>query len=161
MHMQTYICLSLCLSCMCTHIQNIDPPPSQEIKIIYISESALSYKINPQALFTWGQDGLQHHAEDDTMKNINYHKNISPSSCPWRCMRKPDKERRKLRGEKKEEEREEQSQEKKVEGVRKRERNCKQERRKRRKKSSLSGFGNSDSWGPFVLITAEQRFCRY
>lgn len=32
---------------------------------------------------------------------------------------------------------------------------------KKKKKSSLSGFGNSDSWGPFVLITAEQRFCRY
>lgn len=26
------------------------------------------------------------------------------------------------------------------------------------KKNSLSGLGNSDSWGPFVLITAEQRF---
>lgn len=32
---------------------------------------------------------------------------------------------------------------------------------KKKKKSLLSGFGNSDSWGPFVLITAEQRFCRY
>lgn len=32
---------------------------------------------------------------------------------------------------------------------------------KKKKKGSLSGFGNSDSWGPFVLITAEQRFCRY
>lgn len=47
----------------------------------------------------------------------------------------------------------------------KRERNCKQKKGvrngKKKKKSLLSGFGNSDSWGPFVLITAEQRFCRY
>lgn len=34
-------------------------------------------------------------------------------------------------------------------------------KKKKKKKSLLSGFGNSDSWGPFVLITAEQRFCRY
>lgn len=28
-------------------------------------------------------------------------------------------------------------------------------------KSSLSGLGKYDSWVPFVLITAEQRCCRY
>lgn len=37
----------------------------------------------------------------------------------------------------------------------------KEVRNGKKKKSLLSGFGNSDSWGPFVLITAEQRFCRY
>lgn len=68
-----------------------------------------------------------------------------------------------MRGEKKKKkEREVQSVGKKtVERERKRERNSKQERRKRMEKSALSGFGNSDSWGPFVLITTEQRFCRY
>lgn len=63
-------------------------------------------------------------------------------------MREPDSERRKERRRK--------GRAKKVERDRKEEKEKEME-----KKSSLSGFGNSDSWGPFVLITAEQRFCRY
>lgn len=92
----------------CTHTSwiTLDPPASPREKIIYISESALSCrKKNPQALFTWGEDELQKHTEDNGMKNINHHKNISPYSCPRRCEREPDRERTKLRGEKEKEER--------------------------------------------------------
>lgn len=55
-------------------------------------------KKSPGRVHLGTRDGLQ--TEDDTMKNINYHKNI-PDSCP---RREPDRERTKLRGEKKEEE---------------------------------------------------------
>lgn len=93
------------------------------------------------------------------MKNINYHKNISsPYSCPRRCKREPDRERTKVRGEKKEKHKVEK---KKVERERKERKKQQTGKEKEMEKSSLSGFGNSDSWGPFVLITAEQRFCRY
>lgn len=54
----------------------------------------------------------------------------------WRCKRDPDKEK---------------TEEEKESG----------ERGSKQKKRFLSGFGNSDSWGPFVLITAEQRVRRY
>lgn len=47
------------------------------------------------------------------------------------------------------------------EGQRGKEREKETGKEKELEKSSLSGFGNSDSWGPFVQITAEQRFCRY
>lgn len=102
MHMRAYLCVHsfyfLSVSHAHTSWITLDPTSVTRKKIIYISESALSYKKNSQALFTWGQDGLQNHADDDTMKNINYHKNISPPcSCPWRCMREPDSERRKER----------------------------------------------------------------
>lgn len=62
----------------------------------------MSWGKNPQALFTWGQDGLQNHTEDDTMKNINYHKTSPLYSCPWRCKSEPSRERTGLSGEKKE-----------------------------------------------------------
>lgn len=49
-----------------------------------------------------------------------------------------------------------------------RERKSKQEQRKRRggrdekkKKAPCQASENGDSWRPFVLITAEQHFCRY
>lgn len=79
----------------------------------------------------------------------------SAHSCPWRCKIEPDTERTELRREKKKEN------ERKNKKRGKTERKSKQEKGNEMEKSSLSGFGNSDSWGPFVLITAEQHFCRY
>lgn len=98
------------------------------------------------------------------MKNINYYKNISPRSSPWRCKNEPDRQRRRGEGEESEREKESKREEGEREKKGKETANKKKGVRngkKKKKKSLLSGFGNSDSWGPFVLITAEQRFCRY
>lgn len=72
-------------------------------------------------------DQVANHAEDDTMKNINYYKNISPRSSPWRCKNEPDRQRRRGEGEE-ESEREKESKREEGERGEKRERNCKQKK---------------------------------
>lgn len=49
------------------------------------------------------------------MKNINYYKNISPRSSPWRCKNEPDRQRRRGEGE---EESEREKESKREEGER-------------------------------------------
>ena len=80
------------------------------------------------------------------------------NSCPWRFKTEPDKEWTKLRRGKKTKKKECW---KISRGANKEQKKQQTGKEKEMEKSSLSGFGNSDSWGPFVLITAEQRFCRY
>lgn len=50
---------------------------------------------------------MQNHTKDNTMNNINYHKNSSPPSCPQRGGRdtEADREKMKLRGGEREKER--------------------------------------------------------
>lgn len=158
-----------CHSCMCkhtymcrtsvsSHLSCMHTDPESKIIEKKTSESALSYKKKwPRSRSPGDRMGCRTTLRCDTMKNI-----VKTIFCPWRCKKEPDEEqnweeKRERKRKKKEERKGSAKWGKKV----KRERNSKHERREKWKKSSLSGFGNSDSWGPFVLITAEQRFCRY
>lgn len=93
----------------------------------------------------------------NTMKILTIIK-TSPPICVPRDVRESLTERKKqMRMEK------ERKKQRKGSKKRRKKREKKQQtgKEKEMEKSSLSGFGNSDSWGPFVLITTEQRFCRY
>lgn len=134
---------------LCIHEHDVSVSPCQSVDTRRKTSWA---NVHPRT-------GWAENAEINTKRSVILKKkNIY--FCSWRCKRRDREEKRRRRRRRKRKKNGRRVKER-GEGKERKRQTGKEKLMKKKKKSSLSGFGNGDSWGPFVLITAEQRFCRY